>query len=66
MSSELYEEGLRHRRRVLGDDYVDRALAGADAFNEEFQQILTEYCWGQGVGSTDADGPGAEPDQTWR
>ena len=47
MSSELYEEGLRNRRRVLGDDYVDRALAGVDAFNEEFQQILTEYCWGK-------------------
>ncbi len=47
MSSMLYEEGLRNRRRVLGDDYVDRALAGTDAFNEEFQQILTEYCWGK-------------------
>ena len=47
MSSELYEEGLRNRRRVLGDDYVDRALAGTDAFNDEFQQILTEYCWGK-------------------
>ncbi len=47
MSSELYEAGLRNRRRVLGDDYVDRALAGTDAFNEEFQQILTEYCWGK-------------------
>ena len=47
MSSELYEAGLRNRRRVLGDDYVDRALAGADAFNEEFQEILTEYCWGK-------------------
>ena len=47
MSSESYEAGLRNRRRVLGDDYVDRALAGSDAFNEEFQQILTEYCWGK-------------------
>ena len=47
MSSELYEEGLRNRRRVLGDEYVDRALAGADVFNEEFQQMLTEYCWGK-------------------
>ena len=47
MSSELYEEGLRNRRRVLGDDYVDRALAGTDAFNEEFQRMLTEYCWGK-------------------
>ena len=32
---------------MLGDDYVDRALAGADAFNEEFQQLVTEYCWGR-------------------
>ena len=47
MSSELYETGLRNRRRVLGDDYVDRALAGTDAFNEEFQQLVTEYCWGK-------------------
>ena len=47
MSTELYGEGLRNRRRVLGDEYVDRALAGADAFNEEFQRILTEYCWGK-------------------
>ena len=47
MSGELYEAGLRNRRRVLGDDYVDRALAGTDGFNEEFQQILTEYCWGK-------------------
>ena len=47
MSSGLYEAGLRNRRRVLGDEYVDRALAGADAFNEEFQQVLTEYCWGK-------------------
>ena len=47
MSSELYETGLRNRRRVLGDDYVDWALTGADAFNEEFQQLVTEYCWGK-------------------
>src|SRR6266700_1816006 len=27
--SELYEAGLRVRREVVGDEYVDRALAGA-------------------------------------
>ena len=47
MSSDLYDRGMAIRRRVLGDDYVDRALAGADAFNEEFQQLVTEYCWGK-------------------
>jgi 4-carboxymuconolactone decarboxylase len=34
------------RRKALGDDYVDRALAGADAFNTDFQRMVTEYCWG--------------------
>ena len=47
MGSDLYDTGMEIRRRVLGDDYVDRALAGADAFNEEFQQLVTEYCWGK-------------------
>lgn len=47
MGTELHDTGLKIRRRVLGDDYVDRALAGADAFNQEFQQLVTEYCWGK-------------------
>jgi len=45
MSSDLHDKGMEIRRRVLGDDYVDRAVAGADAFNAEFQQLVTEYCW---------------------
>ncbi|MDP7478110.1 MAG: carboxymuconolactone decarboxylase family protein [Vicinamibacterales bacterium] len=46
MSTALHEEGLKARRKVLGDDYVDRALTGLDSFNAEFQQLVTEYCWG--------------------
>ena len=46
MPTPLYEDGMKARRKVLGDEYVDRALAGADAFNAEFQQLVTEYCWG--------------------
>lgn len=46
MPTPLYEDGMTARRKVLGDEYVDRALAGADAFNSEFQQLVTEYCWG--------------------
>ena len=46
MTSTRYKDGLQARRRVLGDDYVDRALANCDDFNTEFQQIVTEYCWG--------------------
>lgn len=52
MTTERYETGLSARRKVLGDDYVDRALAGADSFNAEFQQLVTEYCWGTVWGRT--------------
>ncbi len=46
MDKELYEAGLAVRKDVLGAEYVDKALAGADDFNRDFQQLLTEYCWG--------------------
>ena len=46
MSNEMYEKGLKIRREVLGSEYVDRAIDGADDFNRDFQNLLTEYCWG--------------------
>lgn len=50
MSDELYETGLAIRREVLGDEYVDAALAGADDFTRDFQHMVTEYCWGAAWG----------------
>ena len=46
MASNQYEAGMRERTEVLGPEYVERAVAGADNFNRDFQQIVTEYCWG--------------------
>ena len=46
MSEELFETGLATRREVLGSEYVDSAMAGADDFSREFQHFVTEYCWG--------------------
>jgi 4-carboxymuconolactone decarboxylase len=47
VDEQLFDTGLAARRRVLGDEYVARAFDTADAFNLEFQQIVTEYCWGE-------------------
>ena len=47
MDQEKFEAGLEARGRVLGQEYVDRAFGTADAFNIEFQKLLTEYCWGE-------------------
>ena len=50
MDDETYQKGLAMRRQVLGDAYVDQALAGADDFNRDFQRIVTQYCWGEAWG----------------
>ena len=41
-----YETGMKTRREVLGDDHVDRASAGAGAFGQPFQELITSYAWG--------------------
>ncbi|MEU9580373.1 bifunctional 3-oxoadipate enol-lactonase/4-carboxymuconolactone decarboxylase PcaDC [Streptomyces chilikensis] len=44
---DLYDSGLKVRREVLGDAYVDRALDDADDFSEDFQDFATRYAWGE-------------------
>lgn len=46
MNQELFDQGLKTRREVLGADYVDRAIAGADDFSRPMQELVTQYCWG--------------------
>ncbi|MDX1595205.1 MAG: carboxymuconolactone decarboxylase family protein [Gammaproteobacteria bacterium] len=46
MSDELYDKGMEVRRAVLGDSYVDKALAVSDAFTDDLQQFVTAHCWG--------------------
>ena len=46
MDRKLMEEGLKVRREVLGDEYVDRSMKNADEFSKPFQEIVSEYCWG--------------------
>ncbi len=44
--SQLYQTGLKIRKEVLGKEYVESNLSKTDEFNHDFQQMLTEYCWG--------------------
>jgi 4-carboxymuconolactone decarboxylase len=41
------EQGMRVRREVLGDEHVDRAVAGTTPFTEPFQDFITRYAWGE-------------------
>ena len=42
-----YEAGMKVRREVLGDAHVDRTLKNKNAFNDEFQDLITRYAWGE-------------------
>jgi 4-carboxymuconolactone decarboxylase len=46
MTSELFAKGLKIRTEVLGEAYVQKALASMDDFNRPLQELVTEYCWG--------------------
>ena len=46
MDRETYDKGLAIRSAVLGEAYVNRALADADDFTKPLQDLVTEYCWG--------------------
>lgn len=46
MTDELFERGLKTRKEVLGDDYVEKSLAAADDFTMPLQELVTRYCWG--------------------
>lgn len=47
MPSDAYALGMKARREVLGDEYVDRALNNATELTRPFQELATEYCWGR-------------------
>jgi 4-carboxymuconolactone decarboxylase len=40
-----YEDGMAIRRKVLGDQHVDRATAAATDFDRDFQRWITESAW---------------------
>ena len=42
-----YEEGIKVRREVLGDEHVDRAIGRASDFSADFQDLITRYAWGE-------------------
>lgn len=48
--SALFDKGLKIRKEVVGEEYVQRALDNAGEFGRDFQELVTEYCWGASWG----------------
>jgi 4-carboxymuconolactone decarboxylase len=42
-----HRRGMTVRRAVLGDAHVDAALRSRTGFNEDFQDLITRYAWGE-------------------
>ena len=45
--TDMFEKGLAIRKAVLGKEYVEKSLAGADDFTRPMQELVTKYCWGE-------------------
>lgn len=43
----LYQAGLAVRRKILGDAWVDKALAGRTPFTADFQDMVTRNVWNE-------------------
>ena len=44
--SKTYEAGLATRKKVLGEEHVNRSLKSADEFTGPLQDYLVEHAWG--------------------
>lgn len=42
-----YQQGMEVRRAVLGDAHVERTLENLTPLNDEFQNFITRYAWGE-------------------
>ena len=42
-----YDDGMKVRREVLGDEHVDRAIERTSDFTADFQDLITRYAWGE-------------------
>ncbi len=43
---QLIDLGMKTRREVLGDEYVDNAIVNTEQFDKRFQEMLTSSAWG--------------------
>jgi 3-oxoadipate enol-lactonase/4-carboxymuconolactone decarboxylase len=45
-TDDAFVRGVARRRQVLGNEWVEKSLAGRTSFNGDFQEMITRYAWG--------------------
>ena len=43
----LFDNGIKNRRKVLGDAWVDKALASKNDFTGDFQEFISRFAWSE-------------------
>jgi 4-carboxymuconolactone decarboxylase len=43
---ERHAAGMKKRRKILGDKWVDLSIKRQTDFNADFLDLITRYCWG--------------------
>jgi 4-carboxymuconolactone decarboxylase len=61
---QMFDAALAVRREVLGEEYVERALANDDEFSADYQEYLTVHAWGASWARRDERGELALPKKT--
>jgi 4-carboxymuconolactone decarboxylase len=46
MAEEDYQRGMKVRRQVMSDEFVDRAMDAVTEFTQPVQDYINENCWG--------------------
>jgi 4-carboxymuconolactone decarboxylase len=46
MAEEDYQRGMGVRRKVMGDEFVDKAMDAVTDFTQPVQDYINENCWG--------------------
>ena len=41
------DDGMAQRRKVLGNEWVDKSIKNRNAFTADFQDLITRYAWGE-------------------
>ncbi len=42
-----YQQGLKVRTEVLGEKHVGRSLENLNDFNQDFQNFISRFAWGE-------------------
>jgi 4-carboxymuconolactone decarboxylase len=50
MSNSTFETGVKIREEVLGTAHFERTVKACNEFDQEFHELVSEYCWGAAWG----------------